>query len=215
MIVRGGGYNRTGALDTLRGGSAVRHPALELIFRDSTLPKQLVLHNLSLDKMATPASSATQVEQPPHPTPPADPQRTAEARAAFTAHLTSIGNTHISSLEGRVSDIHNNSSAISKQEADVVKQTQKLAVENKKHQKVADDAAEKLKELGDIQNWAEVLERDLLVLEETMNMGEAGEDDWETEEDGMEVEADMAKATTVQQHGKDKQKDVSGGRGLQ
>ena len=165
--------------------------------------------------MTTSTSSASQVEQPPHPPPPADPQRTAEARAAFTAHLTSIGNTHISSLEGRVSDIHNNSSAILKQEADVVKQTQKLAVENKKHQKVADDAAEKLKELGDIQNWAEVLERDLLVLEETMKMGEAGEDGWETEEDGMEVEADLAKAKTVQQHGKDKQKDVSGGRGLQ
>ena len=166
-------------------------------------------------RMTTPTSTATQVEQPPHPPPPADPQRTAEARAAFTAHLTSIGNTHISSLEGRVSDIHNNSSAISKQEADVVKQTKKLAVEAKKHQKVADDAAEKLKELGDIQNWAEVLERDLLVLEETMRMGEAGEDGWETEEDGVEAEADLAKATTIQQHGKDKQKDVSGGHGLQ
>ena len=165
--------------------------------------------------MTTPTSSANQVEQPPHPPPPADPQRTAEARAAFTAHLTSIGNTHISSLEGRVSDIHNNSSTISKQEADVVKQTKKLAVEIKKHQKVADDAAEKLKELGDIQNWAEVLERDLLVLEETMKMDEAGEDGWETEEDGLEGDADLAKARTVQEHGKDRQKDVSGGHGLQ
>ena len=88
-------------------------------------------------------------------------------------------------------------------------------MEAKKHQKAADDAAEKLKELGDIQNWAEVLERDLLVLEETMKMGEAGEDGWETEEDGVEAEAGLAKATTVQQHGKDKQKDVSGGHGLQ
>ena len=124
--------------------------------------------------MTTSTSSATQVDQPPPP--PPDPQRTAEARAAFTAHLTSIGNSHISSLEGRVSDIHNNSAAILKQENDVAKQTKKLATEAKKQQKVADDAAGKLKELGDIQNWAEVLERDLLVLEETMKMGEAGED---------------------------------------
>lgn len=133
--------------------------------------------------MTASISSATQVEQPRPPRPPPDPQRTAEARAAFTAHLTSIGNSHVSSLEGRVSDIHNNSAAITKQEDDVAKQTKKLAAESKKYQKVADDAAGKLKELGDIQNWAEVLERDLLVLEETMRMGEAGDDGWETEEE--------------------------------
>lgn len=154
--------------------------------------------------MAASTSSTTQVEQPPPPPPP-DPQRTAEARAAFTAHLTSIGNTHISSLEGRVSDIHSNSAAISKQQADVVKQTNRLALESKKHQKVADDAAEKLKELGDIQNWAEVLERDLLVLEETMEMGEAGEDGWETEEDEVEGEGDTRNTITVQGQGKGRQ----------
>ena len=48
---------------------------------------------------------------------------------------------------------------------------------------MANDAADKLKELGDIQNWAEVLERDLLVLEETMRMGEGEESGWETEEE--------------------------------
>lgn len=149
--------------------------------------------------MTTSTSSATQVEQPPPP--PPDPQRTAEARAAFTAHLTSIGYSHISSLEGRVSDIHNNSAAISKQENDVAKQTKKLATEAKKHQKVADDAAGKLKELGDIQNWAEVLERDLLVLEETMKMGEAGEDGWETEE---EDQGDWRDDTTGQGQGQRK-----------
>lgn len=155
--------------------------------------------------MTTSTSSATQVEQPPPPPPPPDPQRTAEARAAFTAHLTSIGNTHISSLEGRVSDIHNNSTAIAKQQADVAKQTKKLATEAKKHQKVADDAAGKLKELGDIQNWAEVLERDLLVLEETMEMGEAGEDGWETEEEVDEGEGGERNTTTVQGQGKERQ----------
>ncbi|MCJ1458237.1 hypothetical protein MMC28_008608 [Mycoblastus sanguinarius] len=127
--------------------------------------------------MATPSSPPRPSQEPP------DPQRTAEARAAFTAHLASIGNSHISSLETRVSDIRNNSTAISKQEDEIAKQTKKLAAESKKHQKVADEARGKLKELGDIQNWAEVLERDLLVLEETMRMGEGGEDGWETEEE--------------------------------
>ena len=183
-------------------------------------PGNQSLHNSS---MTTSTSSATQVEQPPPapapasaPPPAADPQRTAEARAAFTAHLTSIGNTHISSLEARVSDIHNNSSAISKQEGDVVKQTKKLAIEAKKHQKVADDAAEKLKELGDIQNWAEVLERDLLVIEETIKMGEAGEDGWETEDDEVEGGGDMAKARMVNEQGKGTQKiNASEGHDLQ
>ena len=150
--------------------------------------------------MTTSTSSATQVEQlpPPPPPPPPDPQRTGEARAAFTAHLTSIGNSHISALEGRVSDIHNNSAVISKQEDDVARQTKRLAVESKKHQKVADDAAGKLKELGDIQNWAEVLERDLLVLEETMRMGETGEDGWATEEEGDGGVSDMGQTATEQ-----------------
>lgn len=149
--------------------------------------------------MTASASSATQVEQA-HQQPP-DPQRTAEARAAFTAHLTSIGNTHISALEGRVSDIHRNAAAIAKQDDDVSRQTRKLAAESGKHHKVADDAAEKLKELGDIQNWAEVLERDLLVLEETMQMGEAGEDGWETEDEGSVGEGGLGRAAMVQGRG--------------
>jgi len=127
--------------------------------------------------MAAPPSPS-QVEPPPVP----DPQRTAEARAAFTAHLTSIGNSHISPLEARVSDINKNSIAISKQEDDVAKQTKKLADESKKHQKVVDDAAVKLKELGDIQNWAEVLERDMLVIEKALQMGEGEDSGWETDE---------------------------------
>ncbi len=117
------------------------------------------------------------------PTSP-DPQRTAEARAAFTAHLTSIGNSHISALEQRVGDIHSNSLAISKQEDEIEKESKKLADESRKHEKVADDVGSKLKELGDIQNWAEVMERDLLVLETAMGMGEGEDDGWETEEEG-------------------------------
>lgn len=158
------------------------------------------------DSMTTASiSSTTQVEHPPPPPPPPpppDPQRTAEARAAFTAHLTSIGNSHISSLESRVSDIHANSTTISKQENEVDKQTKKLAKEAGKHQKVADEAAGKLKELGDIQNWAEVLERDLLVLEETVRMGEEGwvtDDEEEEEEEAGEEGGDAGRV-----HGKGK-----------
>ena len=133
--------------------------------------------------MATTLSPSQVLPNPTTATaPPPDPQRTAEARAAFTAHLTSIGNSHLSTLESRVSDIHANSLAISKQEENLIKQTKKLSDESKKHQKVADEAGKKLKELGDIQNWAEVLERDLVVIEETMNLADGEDSGWETEE---------------------------------
>ena len=101
-------------------------------------------------------------------------QRTSEARAAFTATLTSIGTSLDSDLQARASDIHSNSAAIAKQEADVLKQGAALKKESDRYQKVADESRGKLKEIGDIQNWAEMLERDLLVLEETVRLGEEG-----------------------------------------
>ena len=101
-------------------------------------------------------------------------QRTSEARAAFTATLTSIGSTLDGELQTRASDIHANSGAIAKQEAEVAKQSAALRKESERYQKIADESRGKLKEIGDIQNWAEMLERDLLVLEETMRLGEDG-----------------------------------------
>ena len=158
---------------------------------------------------STMSSTATAPPSPSQSEPlPPDPHRTAEAKAAFTAHLTAIGNSHISALESRVSDIHSNSRAISKQEDDLAKSTKKLAEESRKHQKVADDAAGKLKELGDIQNWAEVLERDLLVLEETMRMGEGEESGWETEEEICEEDGRGSTAPLVNEDDKGKAKET-------
>ena len=105
---------------------------------------------------------------------PNQSQRTSEARAAFTATLTSIGTSLDNDLQARASDIHCNSAAIAKQEADVLKQGAGLKKESDRYQKVADESRGKLKEIGDIQNWAEILERDLLVLEETVRLGEEG-----------------------------------------
>ena len=71
---------------------------------------------------------------------------------------------------------------------------------------MANDAAGKLKELGDIQNWAEVLERDLLVLEETMRMGEGEESGWETEEEVCEENGGGTPAPLVNEDDKAKAK---------
>jgi hypothetical protein len=69
-----------------------------------------------------------------------------------------------------VQDLHANSKAIEKQEKDLAKATAALAKESAKWAKMADKTTKQLNEFGDVQNWAEVLERDLLVLEETVRL---------------------------------------------
>ncbi|MCJ1411045.1 hypothetical protein MMC19_005133 [Ptychographa xylographoides] len=97
-------------------------------------------------------------------------QRTAEARAAFLASLNSVGSQGDAELQSRAKDIHTSSVAVAKQEAEVAKQTELLAKHSAQYQQLADESRGKLKEIGDVQNWAEMLERDLLVLEETMRI---------------------------------------------
>lgn len=97
-------------------------------------------------------------------------RRTAEARAAVTASLASVGSSVDNEMRMRAADLHKNSEAIAKQEKELAKQTAALAKESAQWQKLADTSTKKLNEIGDIQNWAEMLERDLLVLEETLRL---------------------------------------------
>lgn len=104
-------------------------------------------------------------------------QRTAEAKTAFTASLLSVGANHDAELRSRAKTLHENSSILGKQEADVARTTADLGKQNEQLEKVTDKARDGLKEIGDVQNWAEVIERDLLVLEETVRMVEEGGQD--------------------------------------
>ncbi|KAL8895492.1 MAG: hypothetical protein Q9207_008150 [Kuettlingeria erythrocarpa] len=114
-------------------------------------------------------SASTLPIQPSPPSP--TPQQTAEARAAFTASLLSTGTSTVQSdLQNRAADLHANSAAIDKQEQALLKETKNLGKESDKWQKVVDEGARGVKETGDVQNWAELLERDLCVLEDTMAM---------------------------------------------
>ncbi|KAI0843499.1 hypothetical protein F5Y06DRAFT_5638 [Hypoxylon sp. FL0890] len=100
-----------------------------------------------------------------------------EARAALVA---SMSNMLDSELQSRASLLHSNAAALNKQERDVIKGTEALRKENDKLEKLARDTERKIKELGNVQNWAEVLERDFLVLEETMRLvreGSGSDDD--------------------------------------
>jgi K+-sensing histidine kinase KdpD len=105
-------------------------------------------------------------------------RRTAEARAAVTASLASVGASVDNDLRTRTTDLHSNSEAISKQEKELAKQTKALAKESAQWEKLLNGGTKKLNEVGDIQNWAEMIERDLLVLEETVRLvdGKKAED---------------------------------------
>lgn len=108
------------------------------------------------------------------PEEPSQAQRTAEARLAFTASLNSVGSNLDADLQARARDLHKNSASLSKQEADLQKNTAELVKQSDQAQKLIDQTRDGLKEIGDVQNWAEMLERDLLVLEETMRLAEEG-----------------------------------------
>ncbi|KAL0258942.1 E3 ubiquitin-protein ligase tom1 [Diplodia seriata] len=99
--------------------------------------------------------------QSPSQTP--DEQRVAEARAAVTASLSSVGGSMNAEMRQRAADIHANAAAIEKQEKELAKQTAALAKDGDKWQKMADQNVKKLNEMGDLQNWTEMIERDLLV----------------------------------------------------
>lgn len=120
---------------------------------------------------------------------PQDPEavrRTVEARAAFTASLHSVGQTVSADLRARATDLHENAAAIQKQEQDLARHTAELAKQNDQWDKVVDGARQGLKEIGDVQNWAEMIERDLLVVEDVLRQveGHAFNDYDDTEEEG-------------------------------
>ncbi|KAK7553449.1 hypothetical protein IWX49DRAFT_561094 [Phyllosticta citricarpa] len=99
-------------------------------------------------------------------------QRIAEARAAVTASLSSVGGSMDTELRTRAADIHANAATIEKQEKEIAKQTAALAKETAKWEKLANQNVKKLNEMGDLQNWAEMIEHDLLVVEETLRLAE-------------------------------------------
>lgn len=99
----------------------------------------------------------------------------AEARAAVIASLESAGSNYDNQMQRRAANLHASAAAISKQEVQVKKNTASLAKESAKWQKELDKTTKGLKEFGDLQNFAEMMERDFLVLEETLRLVEGGQ----------------------------------------
>ena len=126
----------------------------------------------------TAAAAATPLHQT---LPSAETQRhVAEARAAVVA---SMGNMVDSELQGRAAILHANAGALAKQERDVLAATDGLRKQREKLAREADAAARRLKEVGNVQNWAEVLERGFLILEETVRLANGGRSDGGDDDD--------------------------------
>ncbi|CAG7972502.1 unnamed protein product [Penicillium salamii] len=100
-----------------------------------------------------------------------------EALAAFTATLHSVGTNLEAPLRDRAANIQSNAAALERQEAELAENTSRLARQNQQWVGLADETREGLKEIGDVQNWAEMIERDLLALEDMMDGVEKGGDD--------------------------------------
>lgn len=86
-------------------------------------------------------------------------------------------------MQSRATDLHSNAAALDKQQAQLEQSSKALAKESVKLEREVDKAVKDLKGFGDVQNWAEMLERDFCVLEETMRLVE-GEAEVERESGG-------------------------------
>ncbi|SPQ20440.1 5f3a49b5-d140-44c9-9267-a1fd53174c4d [Thermothielavioides terrestris] len=105
----------------------------------------------------------------PQPQPPPPPPPTSELiTQARTAVLASIGNLLDRELTTRAAQLHVNHAAIGRQEREVARATAGLRRENERLGRLAEAHARRVKEIGDVQNWAEMLEREFLILEETV-----------------------------------------------
>lgn len=123
----------------------------------------------STTSSTTPPTSTTTTTAniPPSPPPPPTPQHTTEARTALVASLSNLLDAE---LAPRAAALHAGSAALERQERELRRATGALAAETARLGHEAEVAGRGVKMLGDVQNWAEVLEREFLVLEETVRI---------------------------------------------
>ena len=79
---------------------------------------------------------------------------------------------HTAPLTERTEAIISASQSIAAQKRILVQDTQKLSRQAQELEKTLDQSVDQLKEMGDLQNWAEVVFRDISVIEDTLRMVE-------------------------------------------
>lgn len=97
-------------------------------------------------------------------------KRADEARTVLNRELQNLGSSVDLELRDRIATIHGNAAALDNQSKQLRNKTTQLAKTTKQWGAMADSARGKLKEIGDIQNWAELIEHDLLLIEETLRI---------------------------------------------
>ncbi|WPH03396.1 Hypothetical protein R9X50_00627500 [Acrodontium crateriforme] len=100
-----------------------------------------------------------------------------DARAAVTAMLDAAGSDSKQDKrhKQRISDIGHNAHVLVAQERELQALTAEVEKENRAYNKELDKGVQALRKHGDMQNWAELMERDFLVLEETLRLVEGRE----------------------------------------
>ena len=133
--------------------------------------------------------SATQTRRPSA----SQAQRTAEAKAAFTDSLNSVGSSLDSDLQGRAKNIYENAKVLKKQEVELQKETKKLAKQGDEMQRVVDQAQRDIKGFDNLDALMADLDRDLAVIEDTLKLVEEGDDE-EPDQAGTATKLSVPKA---------------------
>lgn len=113
------------------------------------------------------ASSQVSPSEPRRPQ-ASSAQRTAEAKAAFTASLKSVGANIDSELQARAKNIHAMDQSLSKQEKDLQKDTKKLSKQSDEMQKFLDKSNKQFASFDDLGSLHEGLDADLGDIEEML-----------------------------------------------
>ncbi|GAM84616.1 hypothetical protein ANO11243_026120 [Dothideomycetidae sp. 11243] len=95
--------------------------------------------------------------------------------AACTSLMTDLDKMSFryrAGFESRASNLYVGEKAVSWQESQTRKHTTALVKQSEQCEKLVDATYKAMTEFGDVQNWAEMIERELLVLEETMRLVE-------------------------------------------
>ncbi|KAL0632140.1 hypothetical protein Q9L58_008974 [Maublancomyces gigas] len=97
-------------------------------------------------------------------------KRAEDARQTLTQEFHTLGASVDIELRDRITTIHSNASALESQSKTLRNRTNALGKTTRQWGGLADSARTRLKEIGDIQNWAEMIEHDLLLIEETLRI---------------------------------------------
>ncbi|KAI5197510.1 hypothetical protein E4T39_07261 [Aureobasidium subglaciale] len=103
--------------------------------------------------------------------------------------VTATLREHTAPLTERTEAIVSASRSIASQRRILVQDTQKLSRQAEELEKTIGQSVDQLKEMGDLQNWAEVVFRDISVIEETLRMVEEQEAESVQRDDGADPSA--------------------------